>query len=116
MTVFIPGRLVRLAFFTVAAAGAGLHSAEATATTLCILAMYAACCRSPRRLELVFSAVAAFAARYSGGDLATFKAGFLWLLPVVIAFGGLYAIGHFAFGSRGHRDESWRGRRSWRHY
>ena len=107
MTLFVPARLVRLAFFTLAAGCAGFISAEATAITLCSLAILAACCRGPIRFELVLAGIAAFATRYSGGDWEKFKAVILAILPLVIALAGLYVTCRAVFGPRRHRYHSW---------
>ena len=108
MTLFIPGRFVRLAFFTLAAGGAGFLSAEATAMTLCFLVILAACCRGPIRVELVFAGIAAFAARYSGGKIEGFREGVFAILPLIIALGGFYVMSRAVFGPRRDRFDSWR--------
>lgn len=113
MTVFIPGRVVRLVFFTLSAGCAGLLSAEATAVTLCVLVLLAACCRGPIRLELVLAGMAAFAARYSGGEWEMFKKCFLALVPLVVALGGWYIMSRAAFGPRPDRSWSYRRNRRW---
>lgn len=113
MTLFIPGRLVRLAFFTLSAGCAGLLSAEATAVTLCILVLLAACCRGPIRLELVLAGMVALAARYSGGDWQTFKKCLFALLPLVIALSGIYVMARGALGPRHHRFCTCRRCRGW---
>lgn len=113
MILFVPARLVRLAFFALAAGCAGLISAEVTATTLCCLVVLAACCRGPVRLELIFAGVAGFAARQSGGDLAAFKAILIMVSPLVIALGGLYLMSRAVLGPRRHPWSSDRRQRLW---
>ena len=113
MTVFVPSRLVRLAFFTLAAGCAGFVSTEATAITLVFLVILAAWCRGPIRLELVLAGMAAFAARHSGGNWAGFQAAFFVLLPLVVAMGGLYVMSRAVFGPREDRYKSRRGCRTW---
>ena len=113
MTLFIPSRLVRLALFTVSAGCAGLISAEATAITLVVLVILAACCRGPIRLELVFAGMAALAARHSGGNWDGFQAAFFVLLPLVVAMGGLYVMSRAVFGPREDRYNFRRRRRMW---
>jgi hypothetical protein len=104
MTLLIPARLVRLAFFTLSAGCAGLLSAEWTALTLAILVLLAASCRGPIRLELVLAGMTALAARYSEGNWEKFKAVFLIILPLVIAMAGLYVMSRTVFGPRNFRN------------
>jgi len=99
--------MVRLAFFTMAAGCAGFISAEATATTLSVLVILAACCRGSIRMELVFMGIAAFAARYSGGKIEGFKEGLYAVLPLIIALGGLFFMSRTIFGPRRERLDSW---------
>jgi hypothetical protein len=113
MTLFIPGRIVRLAFFTLSAGCAGFISAEATAMTLCGLIIVAACCRRAMRLELVLAGMAAFAARYSGGTLRGFETILFALLPLIIAMGGLYLMVSKVFGPRDPRPDFDRKRNRW---
>lgn len=113
MTVFVPSRLARLAFFTVAAGCAGFISAEAMAVTLAILITLAACCRDPIRLELVFAGMAAFAARHSGGTWHGFQAALFVLLPLVVAAAGLYVMARAVFGPRADPYKSRRRGRTW---
>lgn len=103
MTRFIPSRIVRLVFFALSAGCAGLISAEATALTLCALAIVAACCRHPLRLELVVAGLAAFAARHSGGTIQGFQATCFAALPLFIALGAMYFMVRRIFGPRDHR-------------
>src|SRR5437764_538376 len=103
MTLLIPARLVRLAFFALSAGCAGLISAEVTAVTLCVLVMLAACCRGPVRLELVLAGMTALAARYSEGHWEKFQVSFFMILPLVIAMAGLYVMSRTVFGPRSYR-------------
>lgn len=100
MTLLIPARLVRLAFFTLSAGCAGFISAEWMALTLAVLVILAASCRGPIRLELVLAGMSALAARYSDGNWEKFKAVFFMLLPLVIAMAGLYVMSRAVFGPR----------------
>lgn len=107
MTLYLPSRLIRLAFFTLSAGCAGLISAEATAFTLCAIMMVAACCRGSIRVELVLTSVVAFAVRYSGPDLGRFKAVVFAVLPLVLALAGIYIIVRSAFGPPRRPPDSW---------
>jgi len=102
-----------LALFTLSAGCAGFLSAEATAVTLGVLVLFAACCRGPIRLELVLAGIVALAARYSGGDWEMFKKCFFALMPLVIAMGGWYITSRAVFGPRRHRHCSCRRRGRW---
>ena len=113
MIFFIPSRIIRLIFFTLAAGGGGLISAEATALTLCLLVLLAACCRSPIRLELILMGIVAFAARYSQGDLAIFKATIITILPLFVMMGGLYLMGRAVFRPRSRRHCACHSRSDW---
>jgi ribose/xylose/arabinose/galactoside ABC-type transport system permease subunit len=113
MTLLIPSRIVRLAFFTLSAGCAGFISAETTAMTLCVLVIIAACCRHPVRLELVLAGIAAFAARYSGGTIQGFQTAMFILLPLIIALGGLYLMARTVFGPPSHDRRAYRNGRRW---
>lgn len=114
MTIFIPSRIVRLMFFALSAGCAGLISAEATAMTLCVLVIVAACCRHPVRLELVLAGMAALAARYWGGTMQGLQTAMFILLPLIVAMGGLYLMVRKVFGPSRHDSHAFhRNRNRW---